>query len=368
MRISFYSPLPPARTGVADYSTSLIRELRRHADVEENPAEPRGLPLYHIGNNSLHRDIYRRALRRPGVVVLHDAVLHHFFLGVLDEAAYATEFVFNYGEWYRELAHRLWRGRSRSAQDPRYFRCPLLRRVVETSRAVIVHNPAAAAMVRDHHERARVFEIPHLWEPPAALPEAWRIERLRHQLGVPGGGFLFGVLGHLRESKRLVEVLRAFERVRRRYPLAHLLVAGDIVSRDLARTLEPMLGLPGLVRRPFLEERDFWLDASALDACINLRHPAAGETSGIAIRLMGLGKPVLLSDGPESARYPPGACLRIDTGAAEQEMLEAYMLWLSETPAEAAMVGRRAAAHVRANHAVGDVARLYMSVLNEVVN
>jgi hypothetical protein len=43
-----------------------------------------------------------------------------------------------------------------------------------------------------------------------------------------------------------------------------------------------------------------------VDACINLRYPAAGETSGIAIRLMGIGKPVLLTDG-EVLAFPEGA-------------------------------------------------------------
>jgi hypothetical protein len=66
----------------------------------------------------------------------------------------------------------------------------------------------------------------------------------------------------------------------------------------------PLLGAPGVVRLPYLAEREFWLAARAVDACINLRYPAAGESSGIAIRMMGIGKPVLLTDGLESRRFP----------------------------------------------------------------
>jgi hypothetical protein len=105
--------------------------------------------LYHLGNNPLHREIYRRALAEPGVVVLHDAVLHHFFLGALDRAAYIDEFVYNYGEWHRGLAREdLWRARASSGFDRRYFDYPMLKRIAERSRAVVVHNPAAARMVR----------------------------------------------------------------------------------------------------------------------------------------------------------------------------------------------------------------------------
>ena len=154
MTAGFFSPLPPARTGVADYAAALLAELRRHGRVEVAP-ERCDVALYHLGNNGLHAEIYRRAIASPGVVVLHDAVLHHFFLGQLSEAAYIDEFVYNYGEWNRGLGRELWRARAGSASDDRYFRYPMLKRVAERSRAVVVHNPAAAAAVTEHAPAAR---------------------------------------------------------------------------------------------------------------------------------------------------------------------------------------------------------------------
>jgi hypothetical protein len=243
----------------------------------------------------------------------------------------------------------------------------MLRRLVERARAVIVHNPGAAAIVTAHCPAAHVVEIPHIWEPPPAL-ESWEIERLRHRLGVPAGGFLFGVFGHLRESKRLRAVLEAYGRVRALYPPSRLLVAGDFVSRDLPGAIQPLLGQPGVLRVSYLPGREFWLHAAAMDACVNLRYPPAGETSGIAIRLMGLGKAVLLSGGEETRRYPEAACLRVDTGIGEQEMLEAYMLWLCQTHGAAPAIGRAAAAHIRENHAAPEVARRYLEALGAIPN
>jgi glycosyltransferase involved in cell wall biosynthesis len=183
---------------------------------------------------------------------------------------------------------------------------------------------------------------------------------------MPGGGFLFGVFGHLRESKRLVAALEAYARVCRRYPAARLLIAGDFVSRDLPRAIAPLLRQPGVIRIPYLSERDFWRHAGAIDACINLRYPAAGETSGIAIRFMGLGKTVLVSAGQETAAYPEDACIRVDTGLPEREMLEAYMLWLCQTPAAALTIGARAAAHIRERHAAPVVARQFRLALQSL--
>ena len=112
----------------------------------------------------------------------------------------------------------------------------------------------------------------------------------------------------------MAAVLEAFAVLRRTVPRAGMLIAGQFVSTDLERAVTPLLGAPGVVRLPYLAEREFWLAARAVDACINLRYPAAGESSGIAMRMMGIGKPVLLTEGPEAARFPEDACLRIAAG------------------------------------------------------
>ena len=363
MTAGFFSPMPPARTGVAAYSSALFKELREFGPValDDASAEVR---LYHLGNNRLHRDIYRQALAHPGVVVLHDAVLQHFFLGSLSESAYVEEFVYNYGSWNTSLAERLWRSRARSAADPLYFQYPMLRRVVERSRAIIVHNPGAARIVREHVPSARVVEIPHLFETPSQ-PAPFDIIRLRAQLGASPSDCLYGIFGHLRESKRLITVLDAFTRLQRAGERVLLLVAGDFASSDLARAAAPLLASAGIRRIGYTPETAFWMYAHAIDACINLRYPTAAETSGIAIRMMGIGKPVLLTAGAESANLPENAAIRIDSGPAEKDMLSEYMLWLARFPRDAQAIGAAAWRHIAEYHAPSRVAATYWRVLEE---
>lgn len=360
MRVGFFSPLPPSRTGVADYGAALLRALRGFGCIDL--ARDGDVNLYHLGNNQTHRAIYQTALARPGVAVLHDAVLQHFFLGALGEAAYVEEFVYNYGAWSRPQAEQLWRARASSGADPRYYQYPMVRRIAERSRAVVVHNPAAAEIVRRHAPAASVVEIPHLWEPPP-LPPAAESLRLRARLGVPPGSFLFAVFGYLRESKRLMSVLRAFEAVKRERPDAFLLISGEFVSSDLERSAAALLGKPGILRRGYAPEPDFWALASAVDACINLRYPAAGETSGITLRLMGAAKPVFVTAGLETARFPETACVRIDPGPAEEAMLAHYMMYFTEFPQAARAIGREGAGYVGAFHTLERAAALYWETL-----
>ncbi len=362
MTAGFYSPLPPARTGVADYAAALQAEMRRFGQVALNA--PGAVNLYHLGNNQLHRAIYHRALDRPGVAVLHDAVLHHFFLGSLDQAAYVAEFTHNYGAWAEDLARALWAGRARSATEPRYFAYPMLRRIAESSLAVVVHNPAAARMVREHAPAALVREIPHLLLPGETPP--YRAERLRRSWDVPAGGAVFGVFGHLRESKRIATVLRAFERVRRAAPGTRLLLAGEFASRDLERCLAVRPAPPGLIRIGRTGAARFAALLAAADVCVNLRYPEAGETSGIALRAMAAGKAVIVTSGEAASRFPEAACARVDPGPAEEDMLAETMLWLAESPAARSAMGAIARDYARSVHSPEAAARRYWELLRHL--
>ena len=359
MTVGFHSPLPPAPTGVADYAHALLNILRLRSRVEINP-ERAEVHLYHIGNNQLHAEIYRRALAAPGVVVLHDAVLNHFFLGSLSREEYIEEFVYNYGAWSRALAEELWQERSRSAADERYYRYPMLRRLAERSLAVVVHNPAAARMVRQHAPQARVVEIPHLFLNPAPAAPG-QVERLRAEWS----GFTFVVMGYLRESKRLSTIFKVFDELLREGARANLLLAGQFASPVLEQALAPWLSQERVIRYGWLPERDFWLLARAADASINLRYPTAGETSGLAIRMMGVGKPVILSACEENSEFPDGVCFKVDPGVCEAGQLRCAMLLLATERSVGHAMGELAADYIRRTHAVELVAESYWKLLSE---
>ena len=220
------------------------------------------------------------------------------------ERAYVDEFVYNYGEWHRGWRKICGAARAASGTDQRYFDYPMLKRIAERARAVVVHNPAAARMVREHAPERRGGRDP---APVRSAAAAGRVRSDPHA-AKPGRSDGRVPVRRLRLPARIQAPDQRCSGVRGSCAgsirARALLVAGAFVSCDLERAVAPLLAAPGIVRLPYLAERDFWLAACAVDACINLRHPAAGETSGIAIRLMGIGKPVLLTDGEENARFP----------------------------------------------------------------
>jgi glycosyltransferase involved in cell wall biosynthesis len=358
MNVVSHAPRPGSKSGVADYAEALAPALRSIS----GPQVQGETHLYHIGNNKLHAEIYTRALAKPGVIVLHDAVLHHLMLGTLSADQYLAEWILNYGEWHRELGEELWRDRARSGTDLRYFRYPMLRRIVEASRGVIVHNPGAAALAREHGAK-NIATVPHFFDPPAEPFHAAEIADYRRSINIAPNATLFGIFGYLRETKRVMPCLASFRRLHAARPDTALLLAGDAVSPDLDRLLRAEVAHPAIRRLGHLTDRDLQLAAASIDCCLNLRYPAAGETSGIAIRMMGAGKTVIVSDVAENADFPETAVLRVTPGLAEAAELFAQMALVTEYPAIRRQIGDLAAAHIRTHHSLDIVARQYTQIL-----
>jgi glycosyltransferase involved in cell wall biosynthesis len=395
VKIALVSPLPPARTGVADYASALQKELSKHAQVTaiESPnlaeLETFDACLYQLGNNQLHGDAYEAALGVPGVVVLHDVVLHHFMLGRLSRQEYIEEFVYNHGEWMRHLGEELWRDRVLSAADHRYFEYPMIRRLVECSRAVIVHNPKAKRMVSEAASNAGlnpsseptseptstsaseaalappIFEIPHFTAAPELPGESERAAT-RKRLNIPADAVVIATFGYMRPSKRLRSLVHAARALTTLTTPYRLLLVGDFVSPEYETTVDAVLdGIPS-IRLPFVPEEEFWQLVAVTDICVNLRYPSAGETSGIAAKLTAAGKPVIVTNGEEYAGYPEGVVLKVDAGESEVELLAHYLCALAEEPEMRSVIGGRAARFAAEHQSIERAGALYMQALRQV--
>ena len=170
--------------------------------------------------------------------------------------------------------------------------------------------------------------------------------------------FTIGVFGHLRETKRLHTVIETAERVR-----ACLVLAGALASENLARSLAPYLKHPWITHTGALSEAEYWRIAQSVDVCVNLKYPSALETSGVGIQLMGIGKPVIFTEGPELEGIPEHVCLRVPHGPEEGQCLLRHLTWLADDRVAAHEIGRRASEFIRREHALDQCARLMLEVL-----
>jgi len=366
MRVAFFSPLPPSRSGIADYSQALLDPLGRLAKVEtfsdgghDYHPEKFDLALYQIGNNPDHGFAYETALRHPGVVVMHEANLHHLMADITirrgDWDAYLSEAEYNGGEAALEHARRA----KALATGPDYEGVAMTRRLLESAKALIVHSNFMVREMRQQGFAGPIARIPH----GAWIPQVDRFA-YRDRLGVEEATPLIGIFGHLKPYKRIAESLRAFRRLLRVDPGARMILVGEKHPDFQVDSLIRSLDLWGAVRvLGFTPIEDFAGYIAASDIVLNLRYPTVGETSGSLLRALGLGRAAVVSEVGAFAELPAHICLKVPVGTGEEDLIFEYMNLLVSRPDVARALGDQARAHVERECNWETVAHRYASFL-----
>jgi glycosyltransferase involved in cell wall biosynthesis len=393
LRVAYVSPLPPLGSGVADYSAELLPHLARHLDLQvfaepgsdfTPPPSAPSLPvhpvqhllhtggfdavLYQLGNNAdFHLGAYRALFERPGIVVLHEFVLHHMIreltLAAGDPAAYLEEVRYGAGRSGAALARRsLDTG---VALD--VWSYPLFERVVDASLGVLVHNELSRRRILASRPLALVRTVPFPWLPePLPGPDPVLRSIRRGRLGLPDDAFVVATFGFMTRAKRLDAALRAFARFAADEPRAHFLLAGD-VSKDydldalVPAGLRPRVHIAG--RLPMDRFRESMAEA---DVALVLRYPPGGETSAVLMRLLGLGRPTVVTDAGSFQELPDDVCAKVPPDETEEETLLAYLRALAADPDLRRRMGDNARWHVEEHHQVEAAARAYAEAVREI--
>jgi len=370
MRVAFFSPLPPARSGIADYSEALIESLRPMVDLElfssaEQSFDPSrfDIALYHVGNNGFHAFVYETALRHPGVVVMHESNLHHLMADLTikrgDWDAYVRECEYNGGTAARQFAERV----RKLEVGPDYEGVPMTRRLLESARGVIVHSRFMESEMRAAGFPGPAAVIPH----GAWIPDADR-NGYRHKLGLDETTPLVGIFGFLKPYKRIAESLRAFRRLVRLTPHAKMILVGEPHPEFPIEPMIRSMGLSANVRvLGFTPIEEFVGYLGACDIVLNLRYPTVGESSGTLLRSLGLGKAVMVSQVGSFAEFPDDVCLKVPVGAGEEDLIFEYLNLMVSRPDVAQALGKRARNYVAEECNWVAVARQYTAFLTAVV-
>lgn len=375
--LQMVTPLAPLPTGIAQYSRDLLDAIdgRWRVQVVAEPGSAAGrnwatvdvrtarrasqlanMPtIYQLGNSAFHRVAFDGALRRTGIAVLHDTVLHHGRLAAMlrgrGGGRYRTLMRTLYGDDGERVARDIAAGRH---VDLAVY--PLVEDIVSASRLVIVHSDYARARVLALIPDAPVVRV------PMGIPLPALVDQLdaRRALGIPESAFVVASVTHVNPFKRLPVVLRAMRQLRDRIPELLLIVAGSVAPGiDLARQ-SSAYGVEDRVRiLGYVSDDEARLVARAADACVNLRYPSAGETSASLLRLLGAGRPVLVTNDPSTAEYPRDAVLPVDVGPMEDELTAELLDLLYRDDDLRQTAGEAARRFIEAGHGVGKMANGY---------
>jgi glycosyltransferase involved in cell wall biosynthesis len=354
LRIAWFSPLPPVRSGIAAYSTELLPLIagRYRIDVfvdgsvENGPLrkcpagtavysahdfvwmhlrEPYDLVVYQLGNARCHDYMWPFLFRYPGLVVLHDGQLHHaraqllLTRGRTDE--YREEFRYNHPHAPAGVAELV----IATLAGSLYYFWPMLGTVVRSARTLAVHSPWLAGQLREEFPGATIATLrmgvadPSAKAPAAEVADPGRVNmgsdpfsqvrlkigradepsgpHIRARHGIPLDSIVFAAYGLVTPEKRIPVLLNVFAEVAHDRPAARLMLVGettdyyDVASDARQLGVDDRVIITGYVSDEELPE---YLEAA--DVCLCLRWPTSRETSASWLRALAAGRPTITTD------------------------------------------------------------------------
>jgi len=408
VRLAFVSPLPPAPTGIADYAAEVLGLLAGRHEIdafhdqdqvdahrlpaacgvheaasllERHRARPYDLAIYQMGNGRTHDRVYELLPRLPGLLVLHDLVLHHSRAGMFLESpearayardpssarlreaargplrAYAEELAYA----YPAQAGRLDQVFLETVGDLLPYAFPLFRIPVEAARLVAVHNGFMAEAIRTEVPDVSVVRIPMAAEEVPVSKEAVAGIRARH--GIAEDDFVVGSFGLVTREKRVETIARAVARAAAHVPRVRLLLVGPVADPE---GLDRLLDARGIRARTVIAGRvpleDLPAYMGAADLAVHLRYPTGRETSAALLRVLAQGRPTVLSDLEHQADIPEDAVIRADPTDEEGEATRA-ILRLHDKSEARARLGRAAREFIRREHSPAKCRDAYEAAL-----
>lgn len=320
--LAFVAPLPPEKTGIANYCSELLPSLAGHYRIvlvtdqtEVEPAaawpalEVRDVAwfkqhaggfdriLYHFGNSPFHGHMFDLLESFGGVVVLHDFYLS----GGVSHLQLASKVPGFWSEYlYRSHGYRALIDLA-SGVDPEemLLRYPCNAPVLENADGIIVHSRHSCELAKEFYGKGTFsdwFVVPHL----RALPESSGRTPSRADFGMHDGDFVvcsFGIMGDGKLNHRLLDAWQASPLARdKRCRLVFVGGAHDpaydaVVRKQIAEGPNP----GNVIITGYVTPEDYGRYLQAADAAVQLRQNSRGETSGALLDCLANGVPTIVN-------------------------------------------------------------------------
>jgi glycosyltransferase involved in cell wall biosynthesis len=371
LRIAWFSPLPPTRSGIAAYSAEVLPlleavhvidaypESRAHDFVWTHRLRPYDLVVYHLGNAPCHDYMWAYLVRYPGLAVLHDARLHHARARHLlkQERAddYRREFAFDHPDARPDFAEYAVAGLG----GPIYYFWSMLRVIMRTARLVAVHSSTVAAdLVAEY---AVSVDTIRMGVPPLPLDPAQR-SATRRALSIPDEAIVFAAFGKVTAEKRVTAMLNATAALAAERN-TFLMLVGDASEYAGLTDQVAAAGIADRVRvTGHVESKAIGAHLAAADACLCLRWPTALESSASWLRCLAARRATVITDLAHLADIPQSAALRVEV-LDEDRGLAAAMRALSADGALRQRVAEAGHAFWASGHTLEAMAADYARVL-----
>lgn len=322
LRLAFFSPLPPARSGISDYSADLLRVLSQWYDIDlitdQNDISDNWLTskfnlreiayfksnyiqydrvLFHFGNSHFHDYMHELLSCYPGVVVLHD-----FFLSGFVSFEEISGKKPHY--WTRELL----RSHGYAAVKDRFGQSDAAKVIYEYPANYSVLNNAVGVVVHSEHSKDLAVdwygeENPKDWAVVPllkSLGDRNNRKDARSLLGLGDDDLLICSFGILSPTKLNREIFEAFvETNLAKNKTAVLTFVGFNPPSEFGLALERSIKDSPYSDRikitGWVDDETYTNYLAASDLAVQVRNLSRGETSAAALDVLKFGIPTIIN-------------------------------------------------------------------------
>jgi len=361
LRIAWFTPLSK-RTGIAKYSLAAIKALSEKAQIdiwtnyrednfeitdfavneaivnEENVAKlaKYDAVIYNIGNNiEYHCEIFEFYKKLKGIVILHDRIMHHFFVDYVlakhkSPQVYMNIIDYYYGTDGKKAAARSFNKGPRIWETEEYVKYPLFEFFLWNALGLIVHSQDTLKKIP-----ARFNFLPSIClDPPFDPQEIHSIAApflTRESLGIPKDKITLlshGSFGKMRRIEKVFEVIKHNPQIRKN---VYYVIAGDSgYAANLKKSIAGF-GLENEVKLTgFVDDRMLYSLIKNADVCINLRFPSTESSSWSLLEQMALEKPVIVTKTAFYKELPDDAVVKIGMEDETKNIAEALNFLIAD--------------------------------------
>jgi glycosyltransferase involved in cell wall biosynthesis/SAM-dependent methyltransferase len=369
-RLALWTPLPPQKSGIADYSIELLEHLIQKYEVEvfvddgylpstellsryaiqhyhaferRQAQMPFDCIIYQMGNSFFHFYMYDFIRERPGIIVLHDLlwgyVLYDYFSRNNEIEDFKNEIKVMEGpDAWREYKQIELLPEDDRAHALGIFLSEhyMINRFIDHNLALIVHMDWAKRELEAKYRNVNVHTVHMGVEDPWKRLPVLQTKIVRAQIGVKPKTFVVGVFGIVHPVKRIDVCLQAFRELCATFPDARLVIVGEPIDLTYNHVLKERAREWGINHQVYFAGHvtgsDFDTFLLACDVVINLRYPPRKQMSAVLVRAIAAGKPIIISDIPEWDFFPSDFCWRLAADEREAEVLSEYLQALADNP------------------------------------
>ena len=387
MRIHVFTPLPPLRTDIANHSEAVLAALASRCDVvawttQADPTcaglradqirryDPLRLPLhevnaadavfYNFGNHAgFHRPIFQASMAVPGIAILHDLNMQHFFarfaMSRSTEDAYLAVMRRHHGAEAEAEGRRFIK--NEIGIEALVERYPLPLAAADRAIAMVGHNRSGMEML------SQQSLLPTFFLPLSTryLDASGTTPRVTSGVTAPvhgpdnrahPGPYRIIAFGFMGPNRRLPSLLRAIAALPD--PLMFRLdVYGPVEDAvELDRLVDELRLGSQVIVHGFVPAEVLTAAIDAADLAVNLRFPTMGEASGSQLRIWAHALPSLVTRVGWYADLPEDTVGFVDSDD-EVASLVRHLLAFHRDPAPYRAAGRRGHAVARAQHTPG---------------